>query len=48
MKLAEPQVKKLNDGKAQVTIGLARYVLFDFPVEDEAERAGFVLASGAD
>jgi hypothetical protein len=39
LKLAEPKIKKLKDGKAEVTVGLARYVLFDFPVEDEEERA---------
>jgi len=39
LKLAEPKVKRLKDNKAEITIGLARYVLFDFPVEDEEERA---------
>jgi DNA modification methylase len=39
LKLAEPQVRRLKDNKAEVTIGLARYVLFDFPVEDEEEQA---------
>lgn len=39
MKLDEPKIKRLEDGKAEVTVGLARYVLFDFPVEDEEERS---------
>lgn len=39
LKLAEPKTKKLKEAKAEVTVGLARYVLFDFPVEDEEERA---------
>ncbi len=39
MKLNEPKIKRLKDGKAEVTVGLARYVIFDFPVEDEEERA---------
>ncbi len=39
LKLAEPKIGKPKDRKAEVTVGLARYVLFDFPVEDEEERA---------
>jgi adenine-specific DNA-methyltransferase len=39
VKLAEPKIKRLKDGKAEITMGLSRYVLFDFPVEDEEERA---------
>ena len=39
LKLAEPKIKKLKDAKVEVTVALARYVLFDFPVEDEEERA---------
>jgi hypothetical protein len=39
MKLDEPEIRRLEGGKAEVTVGLARYVLFDFPVENEEERS---------
>lgn len=39
MRLAKPMVKSLGNGKARVTIGIDRYVMFDFPVpEKEREK----------
>jgi len=35
LKLSQPTVKPLSNGKAQVTIGIDRYVIFDFPVKEK-------------
>ena len=35
LKLSEPEVKPLGNGKAQVTVGLERYVVFDLPVKEK-------------
>ena len=38
LKLSEPEVKPLGNGKAQVTVGLERYVVFDFPVKEKERK----------
>lgn len=38
LKLASPQIEKLKNGKAKVTVGIERYVMFDYPIEDEKKR----------
>jgi len=38
LKLLEPKVSNLLNGKARVTIGLKNYVLFDFPVKKQKDR----------
>jgi len=38
LKLAPPKIEKLDSGKARVTVGIERYVIFDYPIEDEKNR----------
>ena len=38
LKISEPEVKPLGNGKAQVTVGLERYVIFDFPVKEKERK----------
>ena len=38
LKLAPPKIEKTDGDKAKVTIGIERYVIFDYPIEDEKKR----------
>jgi adenine-specific DNA-methyltransferase len=38
LKLALPEIEKVGKGKAKVTVGIERYVMFDYPIEDEKQR----------
>ncbi len=38
IKLSEPQIKELPDGKVQIKIGLKRYVLMDIPVSRTSKK----------
>jgi DNA modification methylase len=38
LKLAPPEFEKMENGKAKVTVGIERYVVFDYPIEDEKKR----------
>ena len=38
LKLMEPVIESQSSGKARVTVGIERYVLFDIPVEKEKDR----------
>ncbi|MCJ7759565.1 site-specific DNA-methyltransferase [Candidatus Bathyarchaeota archaeon] len=38
LKLAPPEFEKLDNSKAKVTVGIERYVVFDYPIEDETKR----------
>jgi len=38
LKLMEPVIESQSSGKAKVTVGIERYVIFDIPVEKEKDR----------
>lgn len=38
LKMSVPRIEKMKNGKAKVTIGIERYVVFDYPIEDEKKR----------
>lgn len=38
LKLASPRIEKIDSKKAKVTVGIERYVVFDYPIEDEKKR----------
>lgn len=38
LKLSQPTIKSLDNGKVKVTIGLERYVLFDLPVKEKERQ----------
>lgn len=38
LKLSKPRFERISTDEAKVTIGIERYVLFDYPIEDEDKR----------
>jgi adenine-specific DNA-methyltransferase len=38
LKLTLPKIEKVDGDKAKVTVGIERYVIFDYPIEDEKKR----------
>jgi adenine-specific DNA-methyltransferase len=40
LRLLKPEIKPV-DGKYEVTVGIDRYVVFDFPIQDEKQEKGF-------
>ncbi len=40
LRLLKPEIHQTQTGKYQVTVGIERYVVFDFPIENEEHKKG--------